>query len=98
MADSILVKGSGGSIFTLDLPLHEAMADQLTKGLLIRVDSDGKKIEGDLGDGVPSLPTERPATKANKAEWVGWAVAQGMDADEANGHTKGDLIERYATD
>lgn len=96
MADSILVKGSGGSIFTLDLPLHEAMADQLTKGLLIRVDSDGNKISPD--DDVPGLPTERPSTKANKAEWVGWAVAQGMDPDEANGHTKGDLIERYATD
>jgi hypothetical protein len=44
---------------------------------------------------VPAPPTERPAQAASKAEWVGWAVAQGSRPDDAEAMTKSDLIDKY---
>lgn len=52
MTDSIQVRGEGGVVFTLDLPLHEAIADQLEKGVLVRVDENG--------DVLSEAPVEAP--------------------------------------
>jgi hypothetical protein len=94
MGDTIHVRGEGGAIFELALPLHEAIADRLTKGYLTRVNPDGSTYTGD-DDDVPGPPTEKPPVSALKAEWVGWAVAQGADPDDAEAATKQDLIEKY---
>lgn len=37
-----------------------------------------------------------PAKNAPKSEWVAFAVAQGMSVDEAEGHTKEQLIELFS--
>lgn len=97
MADTILVRGEGGSIFEMSLPLHEAIADKLRRGQITEVDGKGAKVQTP-SEGVPGLPTERPSLKAHKAEWVGWAVAQGMKPDDAEAASKTDLVEKYATD
>jgi hypothetical protein len=47
---------------------------------------------------VASLPTQRPALNANKPEWVGWAVKNGMSPDDAEALTKTDLIAPEALD
>lgn len=44
MVDSIQVRGEGGGVFTLDLPLHEAIKEQLVKGTLFQLDADGNPI------------------------------------------------------
>lgn len=94
MADHVFIRGEGGSVFKMDLPLHETISDRLLKGYLTRVNEDGSSyVEGQ--DEVPGLPTERPALNANKAIWVGWAVAQGMTPDDAEALTKTDLIEKF---
>lgn len=36
-----------------------------------------------------------PKASANKPEWVAYAIAQGMDADEANAAKKVELVERF---
>lgn len=94
MGDTIHVRGEGGVVIEMALPLHEAIADRLTKGHLLRVNPDGSDYAGD-DDSVPGLPTEKPPVSALKPEWVGWAVAQGMKPDDAEAATKQDLIEKY---
>lgn len=80
-------QGEGGVIWEMDLPLPEAIQDQVTKGYLRPVNPDGSPV----GE---AEPVKRPAANASKAEWVGYAVRKhDLDPDEAEGLTKQDLIE-----
>lgn len=97
-ADHIYVRGEGGSVFRLALPLHESIADRLTRGHLARVNEDGSTWSGGAEPSVPSVPTSRPAQSASKDLWVGWAVSQGAVPDDAEGMTKTDLIDKYGKD
>ena len=94
MTESIYVRGEGGSVFKMDLPLPEPIAERLTKGLLRRVNADGSPHTEPSPD-VPGAPAEEPAKSATKAEWIGWAVANGADLEEVEAMTKADLIEKY---
>ncbi len=95
MAESIHILGEGGAVFMMDLPLPEAIADRLARGHLRQVQEDGSPFEESQRPGVPGLPSQRPVINASKAEWVGWAVAQGMTPDDAEAATKTDLIEQF---
>jgi hypothetical protein len=96
MGDTVFILGEGGGVFEMSLPLHEAIADRLAKGYLRRVQPDGSPyVEDDRPEGVPTLPESRPGVNAVKAEWVGWAVVQGLTPDDAEALTKQDLIERF---
>jgi hypothetical protein len=93
---TVHILGEGGTVFELSLPLHETIEQRLASGHLRRVQPDGKPyVEGERPDGVPNLPESRPNVNAVKAEWVGWAVKQGLEPDEAEALTKTDLIERF---
>jgi hypothetical protein len=95
-AQTVFILGEGGGIFELSLPLHEAIADKLARGHLRRVQADGTPYEESARpDGVPTLPESRPNVNAQKVEWIGWAVANGMKPDDAEALTKADLIERF---
>ncbi len=94
MPDTIFVRGEGGSIFKLGLPLHEAMEDKLRKGQLVRVDQNGEPFTG-KPDGVAALPETCPGVNAAKTDWIGWAVAKGCAPDDAEAFTKADLIEMF---
>lgn len=94
MVDQIHVRGEGRSSFKLDLPLHETIEDQLRKGTLVRINEDGT-VFTQVDDSVPAPPTETPKVSESKVIWVGWAVAQGCSADDAEAMTKADLIEKY---
>lgn len=98
MADVIHVLGEGGSVFRLALPLQSDIARRIERGHLRRVNPDGSPFEEHQRpqDGVPQLPTECPALSATKAQWVGYAVAQGMTPDDAEALTRTDLIDRFA--
>lgn len=93
-AGHIFVQGAGGLVIKMDLPLHEAIADQLTKAHLRRVNEDGSPYVEPAGES--GTATARPAQSATKAEWVGYAVrAHGVKPDDAEAMIKQDLIERY---
>lgn len=92
---TIHVRGEGGSIFELALPLHEGIADRLAKGAIVRVNADGSPYTEAADPEVPAPPTEAPAVGAPKATWVAWAVACGAVLDDAEAATKNDLIELY---
>ncbi|MEV6174884.1 hypothetical protein AB0L99_42600 [Streptomyces sp. NPDC051954] len=104
MAETIHVRGEGGAIFAMDLPLPEAIGNRLASGLLVRVNEDGSPHEGapaqesPTGDEEGSDLTEgrppRPAVNASKSEWIAHVVARGLlSADDAANLTKADLIE-----
>lgn len=95
MAETIWVRGEGGGIHAMDLPLPESIADRLTSGQIRRVNEDGTPYVEQQDDDVPALPAEVPAKNAPKAAWAGWAVAQGADPEQAEAMTKADLIEKY---
>lgn len=82
----VRVRGEGGVIFEMALPLHEAIAGRIEKGYLSIVTDDGDPVVKDM---------TRPATYASKPAWIGWAVHNGAKPDDAEAATKADLIEKY---
>lgn len=87
------VRTESGATIRMDLPLNRHIQARVDKGYLHIV-----KVFGDVEK--PDEPT-RPAVNDPKAAWVGWAVHSTRDAetpvtpDEADGMTKGDLIDRF---
>ncbi|MFF9639393.1 hypothetical protein ACF1D2_33040 [Streptomyces bacillaris] len=107
MAETIHLRGEGGHIFAMDLPLPEGIAERYERGLLVRVDPDGAPsrptptLVADP-DGPPATPApepvpggqNRPAVNAPKAEWIACVVARGLlSAEDAENYTKADLID-----
>lgn len=96
MAETALFRSESNQLIHMDLPLPEHMADKVTRGQLMRVNDDGSPYTGEAVDASEGAPvTERPAQSAPKATWVGWAVHNGADVDDAEAMTKQDLIEKY---
>ena len=46
-------------------------------------------------DAASGDTTEAPATSAPKAEWIDYAVSQGMDRDAAESQTKAELVDQF---
>lgn len=88
MAETVFLRGEGGGVIEMSLPLHEAIADRLLKGYLVRVNPDNTEW-------VAPGERARPALTARKIEWVSWAVYCGALPDDAEAFTKQDLIEKY---
>lgn len=92
-------RGSGGSVWEMDLPLTEAMAEQLLKGYLTRVNEDGTQYAEPLAEGQVEPDVEQPPpANASKAAWIGYAVrVHGVRPDDAEAMTKPDLIEKFGS-
>jgi hypothetical protein len=90
-----ILSENGETIFEMDLPLHEAVADRLSKGYLKLVNADGTPLR-------EKSERVQPAPYASKSEWVGWAVhisqttGSPITPDDAEAKTKQDLIEMYS--
>lgn len=91
--------GAGGMRFHLDDPLSALMAKQLASGQLHLAPAEsaadsGPETDGDSGapapDSEPTGDAERPAKGAPVAEWRAYAVALGMDEEQAATATKQD--------
>jgi len=94
MPETIYIRGEGGGVHAMDLPLHESVQERLAKGQLIRVNPDGSPYTGLAQEAVAAPPTTRPSKAAPKAEWVGWAVTvHQLTPDNAEAMTKQDLTD-----
>lgn len=93
--ETVHIRGEGGTVFELGLPLHEAIHERMAKGLIRRVNPDGSPHQGEPDEQVPAPPTQAPKAAAAKADWVAWAIVCGLDPEEAALATKQDLIDRY---
>lgn len=104
MAETIHVRGEGGAVFAMDLPLPEGIAQRYERGLIKRVNPDGSPYTAAPASETPPDPEKdsdltagrspRPAVNASKSEWIAYVVGQGlMSAEDAGAYTKADLIE-----
>jgi hypothetical protein len=85
MADTIYVRGEGGAIFAMDLPLPESIQERLDRGAIQRVNADGSpyyaapapvpKAAAAQGSALTEGIVPRPGTRASKSDWVLWAMA-----------------------
>lgn len=103
--ETIYVRGEGGGIHAMDLPLPEPIQDRLARGLLRRVNEDGSPYLGadvdasavveDGGEpAVHASPDGRPPQAAPKSEWMAYVVRLGkLSAEDAANYTKADLID-----
>jgi hypothetical protein len=80
MAETIHVRGEGGGIHAMDLPLPEAIAERLTKGLLTRVNADGSPY-------APEGPAKEPAGERDAEDAPDPGSPSG-DAGDAGGKTE----------
>jgi len=81
MAETIHVRGEGGAILTMDLPLPEGIAERSER-------------DADDASEAPAAPVDRPAVNAPKAEWIAYVVKGGrLSAEDAANYTKADLID-----
>jgi hypothetical protein len=103
MAETIYVRGEGGGIFAMDLPLPEAIAERLAKGQIKRVNRDGSPYSGaapaparaaEQGSALTEGSVPRPGARAGKDDWVLWAMAvHSLPEAEAEAMTKAQLQE-----
>lgn len=61
MAETIHVRGEGGHIFAMDLPLPEGIADRYERGLLVRVNEDGSPHAGAPASAPTPVPQDPDA-------------------------------------
>lgn len=104
---TILVRGEGGAVFEMaPSRMSKDMKRRLQMGRLRQVNADGTPLsrppredasarDGDAGgSALTQGRIPRPARSAPKKDWVTYAVAAlGVDSDEAEGMSRGDLIE-----
>jgi hypothetical protein len=102
MAETIHVRGEGGAVFAMDLPLPESIQERLDRGALQRVNADGSPYYGApapqaaavQGSSLTEGVVPRPGTRASKGEWAAWAVAvHGLDQEAADALTLAALKE-----
>jgi len=87
-------RGEGGTVFRLDLPVHETIAERIAKREIHRVNEDGSPFV-EAEPEAEAAPASAPPSSAPKAAWVEWAVSQGADQATAEGMTKLNLIGEY---
>lgn len=99
MAETIHVRGEGGAVIALDLPLPESIQERLDKGLLQRVHPDGTPAapaapRQAAGSALTGGRVPRPAPNARKVDWVLWAIAvHGLPEETAEAMTKAALAD-----
>lgn len=60
----LYIRGEGGSVIPMDLPLPEDIAQRYASGALVRVNADGS----DWVEPTPVLPVQKPAARRKSAE------------------------------
>ena len=87
-------RGEGGTVFRLDLPVHETIAERIAKREIHRVNEDGSPFV-EAEPEAEAVPASAPPSSAPKAQWVAWAVSQGANQADAEAMTKLNLIGEY---
>ena len=88
----LVVKGSGGHVFAMDVPTDparlEVFHDQLRKGELVVLEGD---VPGDEA-AEPVVP-EQPAKNASTEAWQAYALAMGVDPAEVELASRDELVD-----
>lgn len=87
-------RGEGGTVFKMDLPVHETIAERIAKKEIHRVNEDGSPYVETQAE-AEAEQASAPPSSAPKAAWVEYAVSQGADQAAAESMTKLNLIGEY---
>lgn len=96
----VYVRGENGLLCGIweESVLPDGIRHRLERGDLARITEDGHPWPGDE-DEVPDEPPEDapelPRRNESRQAWEDFAVSQGMDADEAAGMTKAELVTEF---
>lgn len=91
-AETIYIKGEGGVIHQMTLPLPEALEQRLERGHISRVNADGTPY-------VDDVELTKPGPNDNKGKWIEWAVKKhAAEPEAAEAMTKQDLIDTFGGD
>ena len=71
MPDTIHVRGEGGSVIAMDLPLPEGIAQRYAAGLLVRVNPDGSDWSEPSPAAASATPVAAPAKPSRKTSQRG---------------------------
>lgn len=104
MAETIYVRGEGGAIIAMDLPLPESIQERFDRGLIQRVNEDGTPYAVAPSPVRTPAPAKdsaltagqvpRPGARAGKDDWVLWAMAvHALPEADAQAMTKAQLQE-----
>lgn len=105
MTETIHVRGEGGAVIAMDLPLPEPIQERFDRGQLVRVHSDGSPYypaqapppaaaPAGQGSAPAAGAVPRPGARAGKDDWVLWAAdVHGLDVEAAEAMTKAQLQE-----
>lgn len=100
MPQTIHVRGEGGAVIAMDLPLPEGIAERFERGQLVRVHADGSPYHGPpvpaaaQGSELTEGLVPRPNARAGKDDWVLWAMAvHALPEATAEAMTKAQLQE-----
>lgn len=66
MADTIFVRGEGGAVFQMDLPLSEPIQQRFNAGHIVRVNPDGSPWEEPASDAPAKAPAKPRRASAAK--------------------------------
>lgn len=105
--ETIHVRGEGGSVFAMDLPLPDGIRQRFERGLIQRVNADDSPFTGapapartvalasaSAREEPAAAPVDRPSVNQPKADWIAYVVKSGrLSAEDAANYTKADLIE-----
>jgi len=94
VADTIHVRGEGGTIFEMDLPLPKGVQQRLDAGAIVRVNADGSPVT----EVQESTQAERPGKNASAEAWAAYALTLGAEPEDVEGLSRADLIELYGQD
>lgn len=89
-AEAVLIQNEEVSVAALDEP--DWLGDENEARPVGPLEVSDPGSEGQEGD---AAAPERPAENASKDAWVSFAVASGMDPDEAASHTRAGLIQQF---
>lgn len=109
MAESWFMRGEGGSIILMDLPLPEAIQQRVDAGMIVRVNADGSPwYDSDpelapepVSDDAVELARDdvgpvRPERANPKARWVEYAqLVSDLTREDADALTKAELVKRF---
>lgn len=107
MVESIYVRGEGGSIILMDLPLPEAIQQRVDAGMIVRVNADGSAWSDSdptpepVSDDAVELARDdvgpvRPERAMPKARWVEYAqLVSDLTREDADALTKAELVKRF---
>lgn len=104
--ETVFMRGEGGSVIPMDLPLPYDIARRVEAGHIVRVNADGTDFVPPKSDSAsdPVVDDEpasvdagaaAPKPAAPKADWVTHAQSHGLSHDEADAMTKAALVEKF---